>query len=118
MSVIIYGQKEDSMSNVIQFPDVRERNEVEKQMEAHQVVLTELYDALEKIERGFTALKAKTHEVEDEYQELIQMYADIVGADNVGVKWLEYCGFVSMREDPETGELIISFDKEDEENDE
>jgi hypothetical protein len=45
------------------------------------------------------------------------MYADIVGVDNVGVKWLEYCGFVSMEKDPETGELVISFvpPEEDEE---
>ena len=107
-------QNEDSMSNVIQFPDVREQREIEKQMEAHQVVLTELYDALEKIERGFNALKDKTVEVEDEYQTLIQMYSEIVGVDNVGVRWLEYCGFVSMEKDPETGELKISFVPPDE----
>ena len=109
--------KEDSMSNIIQFPDVREQREIEKQMEATQVVLSELYEALAKIEHGHMSIKDRTLEIEDEYQTLIQMYADIVGVDNVGVKWLEYCGFVSMEKDPETGELVISFvpPEEDEE---
>tara|TARA_B110000305_G_C19456023_1_gene650972 strand:+ start:2314 stop:2658 length:345 start_codon:yes stop_codon:yes gene_type:complete len=106
--------KEDYMSNIIQFPDVREQREIEKQMEATQVVLSELYDALEKIERGHISIKDRTLEIEDEYQTLIQMYADIVGVDNVAVKWLEYCGFVSMEKDPETGKLTISFVPPDE----
>ena len=48
-------------------------------------------------------------EAEDVYQQLIQNYANIVGADNIATEWLEYCTYVGMERDPVTGEVHVYF---------
>jgi DNA anti-recombination protein RmuC len=96
------------MAQIIQFPERKEKVQLEKQMEEMQESLTELYDAIRRIDSGFQAIQNTTLELEDSYQELIQLYADIVGPKNVEVKWLEYCTFVSMIHG-EDGEVEISF---------
>ena len=73
-----------------------------------QESLTELYEAIRRIDQGFQAIQQNTLELEDSYQELIQLYAEIVGPENVEVKWLEFCTFVSMIQGAD-GEVEISF---------
>jgi len=96
------------MTNIIQFPERKEKVLLEKQMTEMQESLSELYESINRIDRGFQHIQNATLELEDNYQELIQLYADIVGPKNVDVKWLEYCTFVSM-ETGEDGEVKISF---------
>ena len=96
------------MAQIIQFPERKEKVQLEKQMEEMQESLTELYDAIRRIDSGFQAIQNTTLELEDSYQELIQLYADIVGTENVEVKWLEFCTFVSMIQGADGG-VEISF---------
>jgi len=96
------------MAQILQFPERKEKVELERQMSETQESLTELYEAIRRIDKGFQAIQKSTLDLEDSYQNLIQTYADIVGAENVEVKWLEFCTFVSMIED-EDGKVTVSF---------
>ena len=99
------------MSNVIQFPDRRRRQvEVEKELSGMQDTLAELYDAMRQVELGQQMLQEQTISVEDCYQELMKLYASIIGGENVTAEWLEYCTYVGMERDPATGKITISFE--------
>jgi hypothetical protein len=103
------------MAKILQFPDIRDKTRIEKEMTDMQHHLTELYDAIRKVEIGLGMLQKQSEEIEDTYQELIQGYADIVGSDNIDDNWLEFCTYVSMERDPTTGDINISFKPPEEE---
>ncbi len=103
------------MGKILQFPDVRDRAKLETEMSELQDCLTELYDAIRKVESGLVMLQKQSVELEDVYQELIQGYAEIIGSDNIADKWLEFCTYVSMERDPMTGDITISFRPPEEE---
>tara|TARA_R100000152_G_C6767743_1_gene193040 strand:- start:248 stop:571 length:324 start_codon:yes stop_codon:yes gene_type:complete len=99
------------MSNVIQFPDRRRKQvEVEKELSTMQNTLQELYDAMRKVELGQQMLQEQTMSVEDCYQELMKLYASIIGSENITAEWLEYCTYVGIEKDPTTGKITISFE--------
>lgn len=103
------------MGKILQFPDVRDRAKLETGMSDLQGSLTEIYDAIRKVELGLDMLNKQSIEMEDVYQELIQEYAEIIGSDNIADKWLEFCTYVSMERDPKTGDITISFKPPEEE---
>lgn len=103
------------MGKILQFPDIRDRTKLETEMSGLQDSLTEIYDAIRKVELGLGMLQKQSSEMEDVYQELIQCYAEIIGSENIGDKWLEFCTYVSMERDPMTGDINISFKPPEEE---
>lgn len=103
------------MGKILQFPDVRDQARLETGMSDLQGSLTEIYDAIRKVELGLGMLQKQSEELEDVYQELIQEYAEIIGSDNIADKWLEFCTYVSMERDPTTGDITISFRPPEEE---
>ena len=103
------------MAKILQFPDVRDKAKLETGMSDLQGSLTEIYDAIRKVELGLGMLQKQSEELEDVYQELIQEYAQIIGSDNIADKWLEFCTYVSMERDPKTGDITISFKPPEEE---
>ena len=106
------------MAKIYQFPNVKDKVHLETQMESLQGSMTELYDAIRKVELGLNMLQRQSEESEDAYQLLVQGYADIVGSENVANKWLEYCTYVGMERDPTTGEVNIYFKPPEEGDDE
>lgn len=103
------------MAKILQFPDIRDQTRCETEMKGLQTDLTEIYDAIRKVEIGLGMLQRQSEEMEDSYQKLIQAYADIVGSDNVADTWLEFCTYVSMERNPNTGDITISFKPPEEE---
>ena len=71
--------------------------------------LSELYETLEKIAHGHKELSSRCHEMEDTYQQLLQLYSEEVGAENIGIQWLEYCTFVDFKLDPQTNKITLTF---------
>ena len=103
------------MATILQFPNVRDKAKLEVQMSSMQDGMLEIYDAIRKVELGLDMLNKQSIEMEDSYQDLIQSYAAIIGSDNIADKWLEYCTYVSMERNPDTGEIVISFKPPEEE---
>mgnify|MGYP005992896623 CR=1 FL=1 len=103
------------MAKIYQFPNVRDKVQLESQMTGLQDSMRELYDAIRKVEMGLSMLQRQSEELEDAYQVLIQGYADIIGSENVANEWLEYCTYVGMERDPTTGKVNIYFKPPEEE---
>lgn len=101
------------MSNIIQFPTQPDREKLENQMTLLQISLSELYESLEKISRGYNNLADETQNLEAAYQQLLAMYADHIGPENVTAEWLEYCTYVDFR--MQDGKMILSFTPPNEE---
>lgn len=97
------------MAKIYQFPNMRDKKQLESQMTTMQDSMGELYDAIRKVEMGLDILVNQSVEAEDVYQQLIQNYANIVGADNIATEWLEYCTYVGMERDQTTGEIRVYF---------
>ena len=97
------------MSNVIQFPNKPLKDKLEESMASMRDSLSDMYEALEKIDKGYKTVQAQSHEMEDSYQTLMAMYIEEVGEDAVPLEWLYYCPFVGMERDPETGKIRISL---------
>lgn len=95
------------MSNVIQFPDKTLKSKLEENMEEMRESLGEMYDAMDKVRKGMETIQGQTHEMEDNYQKLMIMYIEEVGEDNVPLEWLDYCPYVGMVRDTETGKISI-----------
>lgn len=106
------------MAKIYQFPNVKDKVQLETQMTEMQEGMLELYDAIRKVELGLSLLQRQSEDLEDTYQGLVQGYANIVGSQNVATKWLEYCTYVGMERDPTTGEINIYFKPPEEEPDE
>ena len=68
-------------------------------MDSMRNSLTEMYEALEKIDKGYKMVEAQAHDLEDSYQLVMKMYIEEVGQDNVPLEWLEYCPYVGMERD-------------------
>ena len=97
------------MAKIIQFPKVTLKSKMEESMESMRGSLTEMYDALEKIDKGYKMVEQQVHELEDNYQTIMKMYLEEVGQDNVPLEWLEFCPYVGMEKDPNTGEIRITL---------
>ena len=48
--------------------------------------------------------------MEDSYQELMMLYSDEVGGDNIPLEWLEFCPYVGMERDAD-GKITIILTK-------
>ena len=75
-------------AKIIKFPKKPRKLDIEEQMTILQDSLGELYETLDKIAHGHKELSSRCHEMEDTYQQLLQLYSDEVGAENIGIKWL------------------------------
>ena len=53
------------MSNVIQFPNKPLKDKLEESMDSMRTSLTEMYEALEKIDKCYKTVQAQAHEMED-----------------------------------------------------
>jgi len=105
------------MAKILQFPDIRDQTRYETEMKGLQGNLTEIYDAIRKVEIGLGMLQKQSEEMENDYQQLIQGYAYIFVSENIDDNWLEFCTYVSMERDPKTGDINISFTPPEEEKD-
>lgn len=101
------------MAKIYQFPNMKDKNALEQQMDVLQETMKEMYDSIRKVEMGYRMLQDQIEKLEDTYQEVVQDYALLVGSKNVADKWLEYCTFVGMERDPQTGEVQIYFKPEE-----
>lgn len=108
-SIIIVVMGEKHMAKIYQFPNMRDKKQLESQMIVLQDSMLEIYDAIRKVDMGLTMLQKQSEDLEDTYQQLVQSYANIVGTENVASEWLEYCTFVGMDRDPKTGKVTIYF---------
>ena len=99
------------MDNVIQFPSKPLQKKLEDSMESMRDSLSEMYEALEKIDKGYKTVQTQVHDMEDSYQLMMQMYIEEVGEDEVPLEWLDYCPWVGMERDPATGKIRISLIK-------
>ena len=99
------------MDNVIQFPTKPLQKKLEDSMESMRDSLSEMYEALEKIDKGYKTVQTQVHDMEDSYQLMMQMYIEEVGEDEVPLEWLDYCPWVGMERDPATGKIRISLIK-------
>ena len=96
-------------AKIINFPGKPEKLKIEEQMEILQNSLEELYLTLDKISAGHKELSGRCSEMEDTYQQLLQLYSEEVGAENIGMKWLEYCTWVDFQMDESTGKITLTF---------
>ena len=53
------------MAQILQFPERKEKVELERQMSETQESLTELYEAIRRIDQGFQAIQKSTLDLED-----------------------------------------------------
>tara|TARA_Y100001938_G_scaffold105962_1_gene144569 strand:- start:350 stop:664 length:315 start_codon:yes stop_codon:yes gene_type:complete len=96
------------MAKIIQFPKATLKHQMEKSLEDMRGSLKEMYEALEKIDKGYKAVEAQAHEMEDSYQTIMKMYIEEVGFDKVPLEWLEYCPYVGMERDAD-GKITITL---------
>ena len=99
------------MGDVINFPQKAMKYRLEETMETMRESLKDIYAALDKVDKGYKTIENQAHEMEDSYQELMMAYVDEVGSDNVPLEWLEFCPYVGMERDPETGKIKITLIK-------
>ncbi len=97
------------MAKIYQFPNMRDKKQLESQMIVLQDSMLEIYEAIRKVEMGLNMLQEQSENQESVYQQLVQSYANIVGAENVASEWLEYCTYVGMERDPKTGKVNVYF---------
>ena len=102
------------MGKIIQFPEKRFKHQIEESLATMRDSLGEMYAALEKVDKGYKTIQKQAHEMEDSYQELMMMYIEEVGEDNVPLEWLDYCPYVGMERGPD-GKITISLVKPPEE---
>ena len=67
-----------------------------------------MYSALDKVDKGYKVIEKQAQETEDNYQDLMMMYIDEVGEDNVPLEWLEFCPYVGMERGPD-GKIKITL---------
>ncbi len=103
------------MAKIYQFPNMQDKSHLEIKMTDMQDGMRSMYDAIRKVEIGLDLLHKQCEDSEDIYQELVQKYAEIIGAENVAVEWLEFCNYVGMETDPATGKIIVYFKPPEEE---
>ena len=96
------------MGDVINFPQKAIKVRLEETMENMRGSLREIYDALEKVDKGYKTIERQAHEMEDSYQELMMAYMEEVGSDNVPLEWLEFCPYVGMERGPD-GKITITL---------
>ena len=96
------------MGNVIDFPQRAFKKRIEESLSNMRESLSEMYAALEKIDKGYKTVQTQAHEMEDSYQDLMGLYIDEVGEDAVPLEWLEYCPYVGMERDPD-GKIRITL---------
>ena len=89
------------MAKIIEFPKVTLKKKMEDNLSELRGSLKEMYEALEKIDKGYKMVEAQAHDLEDSYQVIMKMYIEEVGQDNVPLEWLEYCPYVGMERDPD-----------------
>ena len=89
------------MAKIIEFPKITLKKKMEDNLSDLRTSLKEMYEALEKIDKGYKMVESQTHELEDSYQVIMKMYIEEVGQDNVPLEWLEYCPYVGMERDPD-----------------
>lgn len=103
-------------AKIIEFPSKPEKLKIEEQMQILQSSLEELYAALEKIQGGYNELSTQCKAMEDTYQQLLEMYANEIGPENIAMEWLEYCTYVDFKVDPENGKITMTFQPPQEED--
>ena len=103
------------MGDVIDFPQKAFKYKIEETLSDMRGSLTEMYAALEKVDKGYKTIEKQAHEMEDNYQQLMMVYMEEVGQDNVPLEWLEFCPDVGMERDPKTGSITFTLIKPPEE---
>ena len=98
------------MGDIIDFPRKAFKYKIEESLSEMRKSLGDMYAALEKVDKGYKTIQNQAHEMEDNYQELMMMYIDEVGEDNVPLEWLDYCPYVGMERGPD-GKITINLIK-------
>ena len=98
------------MGDIIDFPQKAFKYKIEESLSEMRKSLGDMYAALEKVDKGYKTIQNQAHEMEDNYQELMMMYIDEVGEDNVPLEWLDYCPYVGMERGPD-GKITINLIK-------
>ena len=96
------------MAKIIEFPKTTLKYQIEQEMEKMRGSLKEMYSALDKVDKGYRVIEKQAQETEDSYQDLMMMYIDEVGEDNVPLEWLEFCPYVGMERGPD-GKIKITL---------
>ena len=103
------------MGDVIDFPQKVFKYKIEETLSDMRGSLKEMYAALEKVDKGYKTIEKQAHEMEDNYQQLMMVYMEEVGQDNVPLEWLEFCPYVGMDRDPKTRSITFTLIKPPEE---
>ena len=98
------------MGEIIQFPKTTYKYRLEESLGKLRESLTEIYAALDKVDKGYKTIESQAHEMEDSYQELMMLYSEEVGGDNIPLEWLEFCPYVGMERDAD-GKITIILTK-------
>jgi hypothetical protein len=98
-----------SKDNIIQFPERdSNKNAAIKKIELLQEQLSNLYESLERINKGYWRILTQTTEVHHSYQELLQDLSKLIGMENIPESLLKYAIILV---DPETGEVLYTRDE-------
>ena len=89
------------MGDVIDFPQKAFKYKIEQSLSEMRSSLSDMYAALEKVDKGYKTIQKQAHEMEDSYQALMGLYIDEVGQDAVPLEWLEFCPYVGMERGPD-----------------
>ena len=84
------------MGDVIDFPQKAFKYKIEQSLSEMRSSLSDMYAALEKVDKGYKTIQKQAHDMEDNYQALMGLYIDEVGQDAVALEWLEFCRYVGM----------------------
>ena len=103
------------MGDVIDFPQKAFKYKIEESLSDMRSSLTDMYAALEKVDKGYKTIEKQAHDMEDSYQQLMMLYIEEVGQENVPLEWLEFCPYVGMERDPSTGQITFTLIKPPEE---
>ena len=99
------------MDDVIDFPQKAFKFKIEESLSDMRTSLTDMYAALEKVDKGYKTIEKQAHDMEDSYQQLMMLYIEEVGQENVPLEWLEFCPYVGMERDPKTGSITFTLIK-------
>ena len=84
------------MGDVIAFPQKAFKYKIEQSLSEMRSSLSDMYAALEKVDKGYKTIQKQAHDMEDNYQALMGLYIDEVGQDAVPLEWLDFCPYVGM----------------------
>ena len=104
------------MSNIIEFPTKdTQTDDLYLKLGSYHVRMDEVYANIDQLHCDFQRLLEEAKELEIDYDELLAKYVDLVGADDLEVRMLQYSSNAVVEVDADEGTFSIRWEEGSEE---